>query len=247
MIKELKPRMKLKYDEDDIRVVVIDINEYYVKLKNLDTNEIYFDNEHFIKEYFEEIKEMKESEFKNGDYVYYLFVDEEDTKYYICKIIDIIGDKVFGYYKGFKEIPKTIKEFNSIKNPESTEFMYYEDVKKLEFPKEEQLHKDDKVKIINGVFKGIEGTIDTILTNIGKLYIFVGDNNESLITVDTEDVELIKKVVPEKATFDELKEASKPLIDFLNKYYDIMTSAIVTEGRVDIVRNEMGVVLEVRD
>jgi len=51
----------------------------------------------------------------------------------------------------------------------------------------------------------------------------------------------------DKTKFKELEEASKPLIDFLNKYYNPMTTAIVTEGRVDIVSNEMGVILEVRD
>lgn len=50
-----------------------------------------------------------------------------------------------------------------------------------------------------------------------------------------------------KERFEELEKASKPLIDFLNKYYDPMTVAIVTEGRVDILRNEMGMPLEVRD
>lgn len=55
----------------------------------------------------------------------------------------------------------------------------------------------------------------------------------------------IDKTLSDK--FKELKQASKPLIDFLNKYYDPMTTAIVTEGRVDIVRNEMGMPLEVRD
>jgi late competence protein required for DNA uptake (superfamily II DNA/RNA helicase) len=47
--------------------------------------------------------------------------------------------------------------------------------------------------------------------------------------------------------FSELEEASKPLIGFLNKYYNPMVTAIVTEGRVDIVSNEMGILLKVRD
>ena len=47
--------------------------------------------------------------------------------------------------------------------------------------------------------------------------------------------------------FAELEIASKPLIDFLNKYYDPMTTAIVTEGRVDILVSDMGMPLEVRD
>ena len=51
----------------------------------------------------------------------------------------------------------------------------------------------------------------------------------------------------ENTKFEELEKAVKPLIEFLNKYYNPMTSAIVTEGRVDIVSNEMGMNLEVRD
>jgi hypothetical protein len=50
-----------------------------------------------------------------------------------------------------------------------------------------------------------------------------------------------------KTKFSELKEAAKPLIEFLNKYYDPMTTAIITEGRIDILTNEMGIPLEVRD
>lgn len=46
---------------------------------------------------------------------------------------------------------------------------------------------------------------------------------------------------------EELKEASLPLLEFLNKHYDPMCYAIVTEGNVQIVRGEMGVPLPVRD
>lgn len=47
--------------------------------------------------------------------------------------------------------------------------------------------------------------------------------------------------------FEELNQAVQPLIEFLNKYYNPMTSAIVTEGRVDIVVNDMGMPLDVRN
>jgi hypothetical protein len=50
-----------------------------------------------------------------------------------------------------------------------------------------------------------------------------------------------------KENFDTLEKAVKLLIDFLNENYDPMTIAIVTEGRVDIFRNEIGIPLEVRD
>jgi len=65
-----------------------------------------------------------------------------------------------------------------------------------------------------------------------------------------ENVKIKSKVEPisrDQVKFSELKQASKPLIDFLNKYYNPMTIAIVTEGRVDILSNEMGMPLEVRD
>ena len=46
---------------------------------------------------------------------------------------------------------------------------------------------------------------------------------------------------------DELRRAVLPLIGFLNKYYDSHTYAVVTEGRVDIVRSEMRLFLPVRE
>ncbi len=39
---------------------------------------------------------------------------------------------------------------------------------------------------------------------------------------------------------DELKKASEPLVEFLNRYYDPHTTVLVSQGRVDIVRGEMG-------
>ena len=58
-----------------------------------------------------------------------------------------------------------------------------------------------------------------------------------------------EKVVNENKAlqFEELEKAVKPMIDFLNKYYDPMTTAIITEDRIDIVRNEMGMSLVRRD
>ena len=53
--------------------------------------------------------------------------------------------------------------------------------------------------------------------------------------------------VESQNSFYALEKASKTLIDYLNKYYNPMTTAIVTEGRVDIVSNEMGMPLKVRD
>lgn len=48
-------------------------------------------------------------------------------------------------------------------------------------------------------------------------------------------------------SFYELKKASNPLIDYLNKYYNPHTIAIVKEGKVTVLTEEMGLPLEVRD
>lgn len=50
-----------------------------------------------------------------------------------------------------------------------------------------------------------------------------------------------------KVKSEELRKASLPLLEFLNKYYDPHCSAIVTEGRVEIVSGEMSVGLPIRD
>ena len=50
-----------------------------------------------------------------------------------------------------------------------------------------------------------------------------------------------------KEKFKELETATKPLLDFLNKYYDPMVMAVVTLSRVEILTGEMGMPLEVKD
>jgi hypothetical protein len=54
------------------------------------------------------------------------------------------------------------------------------------------------------------------------------------------------EAIPQNS-FYALEKASKPLIEYLNKYYNAMTTAIITEGRVEILINDMGMTLEVRD
>jgi len=51
----------------------------------------------------------------------------------------------------------------------------------------------------------------------------------------------------ENERFAELEKAAKPMVDFLNKYYDPMTIAIVEEGRVEILVKTIGMPLEIRD
>lgn len=50
----------------------------------------------------------------------------------------------------------------------------------------------------------------------------------------------------EKA-FQELVNAAMPMLDYLNRYYDPHATAIITEGRVTIVRDEIGAPLPIRD
>lgn len=51
----------------------------------------------------------------------------------------------------------------------------------------------------------------------------------------------------QKVRFDELKEASKPLVEFLNKYYSPMTSILITEGYIKIMTEDIGMPLKVRN
>jgi hypothetical protein len=47
--------------------------------------------------------------------------------------------------------------------------------------------------------------------------------------------------------FEEFKEACLPVLEFLNKYYNSHSYAVITEGRAEIVSGELGVPLPVRD
>lgn len=48
-------------------------------------------------------------------------------------------------------------------------------------------------------------------------------------------------------THEELKEASKPLLEFLNKYYHPHAYVIVTEGRAEVLEGVLATSLPVRD
>ena len=50
-----------------------------------------------------------------------------------------------------------------------------------------------------------------------------------------------------KELFNELKEASKPLQDFLMKHFDPMTKVEVEIGYINVLRSEMGVPTEIND
>ena len=77
----------------------------------------------------------------------------------------------------------------------------------------------------------------------------LGDKKALLRKLDKDLTELssVTTITEEQEKFIELERASKPIIDFLNKYYDPMTIAIVTEGKVDIYQAKIGMPLEVRD
>lgn len=61
------------------------------------------------------------------------------------------------------------------------------------------------------------------------------------------EAEMLKAVEENKRLHDELVAAATPLLDFLNRNYDPHAYAIVTEGRVEIVRGAMSALLPVRD
>ena len=60
-------------------------------------------------------------------------------------------------------------------------------------------------------------------------------------------VEMLRLSKEEQKLRDELTEAAMPLLEFLNRRYDPHAYAIVTEGRVEIVRGEVSALLPVRD
>ena len=47
--------------------------------------------------------------------------------------------------------------------------------------------------------------------------------------------------------FQEITEAAMAMLEYLNKHYDPHASAVITEGRVTIVRDEISCPLPVRD
>lgn len=61
------------------------------------------------------------------------------------------------------------------------------------------------------------------------------------------EAEMLKVAEENKRLRDELVAAAMPLLDFLNKHYDPHAYAVVTEGRVEIVRGDMSALLPVRD
>lgn len=50
-----------------------------------------------------------------------------------------------------------------------------------------------------------------------------------------------------KKKFEEFNVACLPVLEFLNKYYDPHSYAVITEGRAKVVRGDIGIPLPVRD
>ena len=46
---------------------------------------------------------------------------------------------------------------------------------------------------------------------------------------------------------EELEELCKPLVDFLKEHYDLHTSIIISQDYIRLVRDEIGIPLEVKD
>lgn len=61
------------------------------------------------------------------------------------------------------------------------------------------------------------------------------------------DTVVFQDVNAEKPIFNELKDAAAPLLEYLHKYHDPHAYAVVTEGRVEVVRSEIGAPLPVLD
>lgn len=47
--------------------------------------------------------------------------------------------------------------------------------------------------------------------------------------------------------FQEITEAAMPMLEYLNKHYDPHASAVIAEGRVTIIRDEISCPLPIRD
>lgn len=101
-----------------------------------------------------------------------------------------------------------------------------------------------KCDCMNNFRKGQMVTIDDI---------YKCDNTALVDGVATIGIDMINEffsetpIVATEEKFNTLKDAAQPIVDFLNKNYDPHTIVVVREGRVDILREEMGMPLEVRD
>lgn len=57
----------------------------------------------------------------------------------------------------------------------------------------------------------------------------------------------VNRMVAGDDIFQELADAAMPMMEYLNKYYDPHVTAVVSEGRVTIVRDEISAPLPMRD
>lgn len=83
-----------------------------------------------------------------------------------------------------------------------------------------------------------------------------GVGNYTVALIELDDGRIVE-ANPDKVVFldtatkkvghDELAKAAVPLLELLNKYYDPHAYAIVTEGRVEVVRGEISALLPIRD
>ena len=62
-----------------------------------------------------------------------------------------------------------------------------------------------------------------------------------------EDKELLDKINKDKEKIEELEELSKPLVEYIKKYYDFHTSIIISEDFIRLVRDEIGIPVEIDD
>ena len=67
---------------------------------------------------------------------------------------------------------------------------------------------------------------------------------DSIATIVTWKMDKVSDV---DKLFDDLRIASKPLVDFINTNYDPMTKVIISDSNVEVLRCEVGIVNEVID
>lgn len=61
------------------------------------------------------------------------------------------------------------------------------------------------------------------------------------------DEELIKKINSDKEKLEKLTKLSKPLIEYIKKYFDFHTSIIISDDYIRVVRDEIGIPIEIDD
>jgi len=204
-IKDLKIGMELKDVGNGEVYEIINMYSYRVMLQDKNKDSKFYPIDYVLK-YFVEAK--KEVEFNVGDYGYYL--NEHDEKYHICKIEETYGDNIRGAYFVFNKLPTRLSDFNIYGKNIGHGLMPKEELTKLVFienktvkpsiPKTKSIkfnYKENKnIKVINGAFKGLTGTILAVFTNTNRVNILINGDIENVINLKLSDIEVVKDIKP---------------------------------------------------